>query len=110
MEMAEYNDKEVLNKVVKFGYNLMIKKTKKGARGYGAKKRDRIFDKEVYKRRSICESFFEALTNRLKDKLNTFLESTTITRIFVRIIIYSLTIIIINKFIKYYLEHTLLRS
>ena len=36
----------MLNKVVNFGYNPMIKKTKKGARGYGAKKRDKYLIKK----------------------------------------------------------------
>ncbi len=66
---SEYDDKKVLNKVVNFGYNPMIKKTKKGARGYGAKKRDKIFNKEVYKRRSICEGSFGALANRFGDRV-----------------------------------------
>jgi hypothetical protein len=91
---GEYDNREVLNKVAKSGYNPIIKKTKKGARGYGAKKRDKIFDKNVYKKRSICEGFFGGITNRFGDRLNTFLESTTITRIFVRIIVYALTIMI----------------
>jgi len=91
---GEYDDKKVLNKVVSFGYNPIIKRTKRGARGYGAKKRDEVFDEEVYKKRSICEGFFGALTNRFGGRLNTFLESTTITRIFIRVLIYSLTIMI----------------
>ena len=81
---GEYDDKKVLNKVnkvVNFGYNPIIKRTKRGARGYGAKKRDEVFDEEVYKKRSICKGFFGALTNRFGGRLNTFLESTTITRI-----------------------------
>ena len=61
----------------------MIKKTKKGARGYGAKKRNEVFDEEVYKKRSICEGSFGALANRFGDRVNTFLESTTIIRIFI---------------------------
>ncbi len=91
---GEYDDKDTLNKIVKFNYKPIIKKTKRGSKGYGAKIRDKIFDKKEYKKRGICEGFFGTLINRFGDKLNTFLTSTSITRIAIWVCIYSLIMLL----------------
>ena len=91
---GEYDDKYTLNSVAKSNYKPMIKKTKRGSKGYGARLRNKIFNKKEYKKRGICEGFFGALTNRFGDKLNTFLVSTTITRIAIRVCIYSLIMLL----------------
>ena len=91
---GEYDDKDTLNNIAKSNYKPMIKKTKRGCRGYGAKIRDKIFNKDEYNKRWICEGFFGALINKYSDKLNTSLLSTSITRIAVCVCVYALTMVL----------------
>ncbi|MBW9222224.1 hypothetical protein KKP97_04155, partial [Methanothermococcus sp. SCGC AD-155-C09] len=50
-----------------------VKPGKNRARGYGARIRDKIFDKNEYKKRGICEGFFGAITNWFGDRIPCFL-------------------------------------
>lgn len=91
---GEYDSREFLNKVVDKGYMPMIKPRKISASGFGSKIRDRIFNREAYKHRSVYEGFFGALTNWFGDKIPCFLEETTITRILLRVLAYALRILL----------------
>ncbi len=80
--------------VVDRGYLPVIKPRKIKAGGYGARIRDRVFDREKYRRRGICEGFFGALTNWFGDRIPCFLRETTITRILLRVLCYTLRILL----------------
>ena len=54
---------------------------------------DKSYDGEKYKKRSICEGFFGALTNWFEEGVPCFLDNTTITRVGLRIAAYILRII-----------------
>jgi hypothetical protein len=71
---AEYDSGIFLNRVVESGYLPRIKPRKIKAKGYGARIRDRIFDRMKYRRRGVCEGFFGALTNRFGDSIPSFRE------------------------------------
>ena len=49
--------------VVSRGYLPVIKPKKKNPKGFGARIRDKSYDGDKYKKRSICGGFFGALTN-----------------------------------------------
>jgi hypothetical protein len=66
---AEYDSRIFLNRVVESGYLPCIKPRKIKAKGYGARIRDRIFDRQKYRRRGVCEGFFGALTNWFGDSI-----------------------------------------
>ncbi len=91
---AAYDSRKVLNTVVDRGYIPIVKPRKNKAKGYGAKIRDEIFDKDLYKRRGICEGFFGALTNWFSDRIPCFLVETAITRLLIRIACYALRILL----------------
>ena len=84
-----YDGWHILNTVVKKNYLPMIKITKKNPRGFGARIRDNIFSKEIYRKRGIGEGIFAALSNQFGDRLKTKLPETTSTRILSRCLIYS---------------------
>ena len=50
---GEYNSKRFLNKVVIRGYLPIIKPKKRNTNGFGAWIRDKNYDGEMYKKRSI---------------------------------------------------------
>ncbi|WP_456468428.1 hypothetical protein [Archaeoglobus sp.] len=54
--------------------------------------RDRVFDREKYRCREICEGFFSALTNWFRDGIPCFLRKTTIARVLIRVACYALRI------------------
>ncbi len=83
-----------MNKIVDKGYMPMIKPRKISAGGFGSKIRDRIFNREIYKHRSVCEGFFGALTNWFGDRIPCFLEETTMARILLRVLAYALRIML----------------
>ncbi|HPO89441.1 MAG TPA: transposase [Methanothrix sp.] len=90
---GEYDSRKFLNDVVDKGYMPVIKPRKISAGGFGSRIRDRIFNSEIYKHRSVCEGFFGALTNWFGDRIPCFLEETTITRILLRVMAYALRIL-----------------
>jgi hypothetical protein len=71
-----------------------IKPRKIKAKGYGARIRDRIFDREKYRRRGICEAFFGALTSWFSDRIPCFLRETAIARVLIRVACYALRILL----------------
>ena len=91
---AAYDSRRVLNTVVDRGYLPCVKPRKNKARGYGARIRDRIFDKDKYRRRGICEGFFGALTNWFGDEIPCSLIETAVTRLLVRVACYALRILL----------------
>jgi hypothetical protein len=98
---GEYNSKRFLNKVVSQGYLPIIKPKKRNSKGFGARIRDKSYDGDTYKKRSVCEGFFGALTNRFGEDVPCFLDNTTMTRIGLRIVAYALKILLrfyINSF------------
>jgi len=91
---AAYDSRKVLNIIVDGGYLPIVKPRKIRAKGYGARIRDEIFDKDKYRRRGICEGFFGALTNWFGDKIPCSLVETTVTRLLVRVACYTLKILL----------------
>ena len=91
---AAYDSRKVLNIVVDRGYLPIVKPQKNRAKGYGAKIRDEIFDKDKYRRRGICEGFFGALNNWFGDKIPCSLVETAVTRLLVRVACYALRILL----------------
>lgn len=91
---GEYDSKNFLDKIVLRGYLPIIKPTKRNPRSFGARVRDKIYDNEIYKDRSICEGFFGALTNWFGEKVPCFLYETTLTRIGLRVVAYALRILL----------------
>jgi hypothetical protein len=91
---GEYDSKQLLNKIAEQGYLPIIKPRKISAGGFGSRIRDRLFNDEIYKRRSVCEGFFGAMTNWFGDRVPCFLDETTITRILLRVLAYALRIIL----------------
>jgi len=91
---SEYDSKQLLNKIVDRGYLPIIKPRKISPGGFGSKIRDRLFKDEIYKRRSVCEGFFGALTNWFGDSVPCFLDETTITRTLLRVLAYALRILL----------------
>lgn len=91
---GEYDSRQFLNKIYEQGYLPIIKPRKISAGGFGSKVRDRLFNEEIYKRRSVCEGFFGALTNWFGGRVPCFLEETTITRILLRVLAYALRILL----------------
>ena len=84
---AAYDSRRVLN-IVDRGYLPRVKPRKnRGAR-------IRIFDKEKYKRRGICEEFFGALTNWFGDRFPRSLIETAVTRLLIRVACYALRILL----------------
>jgi len=83
-----------LNIVVDRGHLPIVKPRKNRAKGYGAKIRDRIFDKEKYRRKGICEGFFGALTNWFGDRIPSSLVETAVIRLLVRVACYALRILL----------------
>ena len=67
---------------------------KRGASGFGASIRDELFDEDLYQDRLICEGFFGALTNWFGKNVPCYLDATTITRTALRVICYSLRILL----------------
>jgi len=90
----EYDSKPFLNKIDERGYLPIIKPKKISASGFGSKIRDRLFNEEIYKRRSVCEGFFGAITNWFGDRVSCRLIETTITRILLRALAYALRILL----------------
>jgi len=90
---AAYDSRGVLNTVVDRGY-VHVKPRKNRAKGYGARIRDRIFNREKYRRRGICEGSFGALTNWFGDKIPCSLVETAVTRLLVRVACYALRILL----------------
>ncbi len=90
----EYDSKKLLNRIVERGYLPIIKPKRIRAGGFGSRIRDRLFNDEIYKRRSVCEGFFGALTNWFGDRVPCFLFETTITRILLRLLAYALRILL----------------
>ena len=82
---AAYDSRRVLNTIVDRGYLPRVKPRKN--RGI------RIFDKEKYKRREICEEFFGALTNWFENRIPCSLVKTAVTRLLVRVACYALRIL-----------------
>ena len=79
----------------------IIKSGKRNPKGFGARIRDKSYDGETYKKRSVCEGFFGALTNWFGEGVPCFLDNTTITGIGLRIVAYVLRILLrfyINPF------------
>jgi len=70
----------------------IIKPKKRNPKGFGARIRDKIYDGEMYQKRSIYEGFFGALTNWFGEDVPCFLDNTTMTRIGLRIVAYELKI------------------
>ncbi len=91
---SEYDSKQILNKIVDRGYLPIIKPRKISAGGFGSRIRDRLFNDEIYRRRSVCEGFFGALTNWFGNSIPCFLDETTITRILLRMLAYALRILL----------------
>ncbi len=72
----------------------VVKPRKLSASGFGANIRDELFDEELYEDRLICEGFFGALTNWFGKNVPCYLDATMITRIALRVICYSLRILL----------------
>jgi len=103
---AAYDSRRVLNIVVDRGYLPCVKPRKNRARGYGARIRDRIFDKDKYMRRGICEGFFGAITNWFGDEIPCSLMETAVTRLLVRVACYTLRILLRVRIMEVYIKHT----
>ena len=84
-----YDNWHTLNNLVKKNYLPMVKMTKRNPRGFGARIRNKIFSKDIYRKRSIGEGIFAALSNQFGDRLKTKLIETTASRVLSRCIIYS---------------------
>jgi hypothetical protein len=91
---GEYDSKPFLNKAADRGYMPVVKPGKLSASGFGAKIRDKLFDEDLYEDRLICEGFFGALTNWFGKNVPCYLDATTITRTAIRVICYSLRILL----------------
>jgi len=89
-----FNAKPVLNTIASRGYVPMVKKGSRSPRGYGARIRDRVYDKSLYAYRSVGEGVFGALTVEFGERLKTRREESTKTRTHLRIIIYCLKILV----------------
>ena len=83
-----------MNKIVSRGYLPIIKSRKWNPKGFGARIRDKSYDGETYKKRSVCEGFFGALTNWFGEDVLCFLDNITTTTIGLRIAAYALRILL----------------
>ena len=89
-----FNAKPVLNTIASKGYIPMVKKGSRSPRSYGARIRDRVYDKSLYAYRSVGEGVFGALIIEFGDRLKTRREESTKTRTHLRIIIHCLKILV----------------
>ncbi len=72
----------------------IIKTKERNPKGLEAKVRDKIYDEYTCGERSICESFFNALTNWFGEVITCFLGCSTITRISLRTVAYAVRILL----------------
>ena len=82
-----------LNDLVSKGYIPFVKPTKVKPGGYGAKIRDRVFDKKLYRFRAVGEGLFGALTIEFGDRMKSKGRSGN-SRIVLRLIVYCLKILV----------------
>ena len=88
-----FDAKAVLNDLVSKGYLPFVKPTKIKPDGYGARIRDSVFDKSIYRFRAVGEGLFGALTIEFGERIKSRGRSGN-SRIMLRLIVYCLKILV----------------
>ena len=92
-----FDTKKALNELVEKGYLPVVKPTKRKPDGFGSKIRDLLFDKSVYRYRSVGEGYFGALSVEFGERLKSRGKSDK-TRILARNIVYCIKIVLRWKY------------
>lgn len=88
-----FDAKAVLNDLVSKGYLPYVRSTKIKPDGYGARIRDSIFNKSIYRFRAVGEGLFGALTIEFGDRMKSRGRSGN-SRTMLRLIVYCLKILV----------------
>jgi hypothetical protein len=84
----------VLNNLASKGYIPIVKPGRMSPGGYGARIRDRIFNKSLYMLRGIGEGIFGALTVEFGDRMKTKINRSGETKLLLSIIVFCLKILV----------------